>query len=76
MIYPQTPSYFPEQQTEWNVRDSAAFVPDLKYCSLEVPISQLNAQINTESLTASFITWIGEPSWALKDIYRNWRRNS
>src|ERR1700730_3735355 len=77
-IYPhlmEAPSESREQRTEWNVRDSAArvvFVPDSKYCSrgtdftIEVPISQLNAQRNMESLTASFTSWIVEPSWALK----------
>jgi hypothetical protein len=34
--------------------------------ALQVPTSQLNAQRNMESLTASFITWIVEPSSALK----------
>ena len=36
--------------------------------ALQVPTSQLNAQRNMESLTASFITWIVEPSSALKNI--------
>src|SRR6202040_2490969 len=44
--------------------------------ALQVPISQLNAQRNMESLTASFISWIVEPSSALKILYRNWRQRN
>ena len=64
----ETPSESPEQRTEWNVRDSAATVVFVRIqnIALQVPISQLNAQRNMESLTASFITWIVESSSALK----------
>src|SRR3984893_7494400 len=66
-IYPhlmETPSESPEQRTEWNVRDR--YLCRTQNIALEVPISQLNAQRNMESLTASFTSWIVEPSWALK----------
>ena len=61
----ETPSKSPEQRTKWNVRDSAAtvvFVPDSKYCSRGTDFT-IECAKKYESLTASFITWIVEPSW-------------
>ena len=70
-IYPhlmETPSESPEQRTEWNVRDSAVTVVFVRTQNIasEGPILQLNARKNMKGLTASFITWMAEPSSALK----------
>src|ERR1700726_1211464 len=59
-IYPhliETPSESPEQRTDWNVRDrrSRSYLCRTQNIALEVPISQLHAQRNMKSLTASFI---------------------
>ena len=67
------------KRQSWN--EDAPFGPRRLCCrtqniALEEPNSQLNAQRNMESLTASFITWIVEPSSALKMRYRDWEKSN